>query len=95
MTYTVVEMFEENAVCAVAQHWRQEEGEEKGMARHDAGEIEVNEGYPPLESIDEGRLSFLYIRPVLHRVGIFEDPVPPYITPDAPNSSILRKQFWQ
>jgi len=61
------------------------------MARHDARKINVNEECPLLKSIGQGRLSFLYIRPVLRKVGIFEDPVPPYITLDAPNSSLLRK----
>lgn len=49
VTYTVIKIFQEDAQCAVAQDWYQEEGEKIGMARHDANEAEVNEGYSPLE----------------------------------------------
>lgn len=62
VTYTVIKIFQEDAQCAVAQDWHQEEGEKIGMARHDANEAEVNEGYPPLQSIGEERLSFRVLR---------------------------------
>jgi len=81
VTNLVIKILEENAVCAVAQDWQQDEGGEKGMDRHDARMTRVKSVRRLEASAKEDQASCAFVPNFAARLG---NPVSRILTSEAP-----------